>query len=111
MREAEEAVKTLADKHERDMEELRQKHKQNLELMEAKFNTEHDLLNDEFLFLKAELEKLQIQEEVRGDRDRQTRETPLAQNKKIEAEKAEKLAGELEQKARSVQNELSKMVR
>lgn len=58
-KETEERMAAMDEKFGRDVEELKRKHRSRMELMEQKFATENGLLNDEFLFLSQEIERLQ----------------------------------------------------
>lgn len=82
---------------------MKRKHRTNLELMETKFNTENALLNDEFLFLTQELEKLQGLA-VRREKDHSAalQET---QNQKENAS-LNKLAADLDSRVKKVEQDI-----
>ena len=51
-------TETINKKHEENIEEIKLKHNSNIILMETKFKSENDILNQEYLFLSQELEKM-----------------------------------------------------
>ena len=55
-------VGALKAKASTDLADLQLKHQHNMQLIESKFRAQNELLNDEFLFLSGELQKLRDRE-------------------------------------------------
>jgi hypothetical protein len=106
-KEVKELATALEAKFEREVEELKRKQKANMELMESKFNTENALLNDEFLFLTQELDKLQSLA-VRKEREN---ELIFRENQcQKENTSMNKMAAELEAQAQKIDQDIRRLV-
>lgn len=62
VREGEEVIEAMKAKMRTDLADLRLKHQHNMQLINSKFKSQNDLLNDEFIFLSGELQKLRDKE-------------------------------------------------
>lgn len=97
----------MDEKFSRDVEELKRKHRVRLELMEQKFATENGLLNDEFLFLSQEIERLQRMstQKVAEQRETAPRGVPEKENQQMN-----RMREELEERTVKVEREIQAVV-
>lgn len=106
-RENEDRMAAMDEKFGRDVEELKRKHRVRLELMEQKFATENGLLNEEFLFLSQEVERLQRMSAQKGA---EAREAGPREGSEKENQQVNRLREDLEARTAEIEREIQTLV-